>query len=73
MYIDETWANAHDGRERTWVEPDSATGGTKGGIRKPCGKGDRLIILQAGGEGGWIKAADLVFQSKNQLEITMMQ
>ena len=27
-------------------------GGTKGGIRKPSGKGSRLIILHAGSENG---------------------
>ena len=64
VYTDETWANAHDGREKTWVEHDDVTGGTKGGIRKPTGKGSRLIILHAGGENGWIEGADLVFQSK---------
>ena len=41
-----------------------AIGGTKRGIRKPSGKGSRLIILHAGGENGWINGADLVFQSK---------
>ena len=64
VYTDETWANAHDGRERTWVERDDTTGGTKGGMRKPTGKGDRLIILHAGSEDGWIKGAELVFVSK---------
>ena len=33
-------------------------------MRKPSGKGTRLIILHAGGEDGWIEGADLVFQSK---------
>ena len=32
IYLDETWANAHDGCERTWVEKDDASGGTMGGI-----------------------------------------
>ena len=41
VYADEAWANAHDRRERTWVERDDATGGMKGGMRKPTGKGDR--------------------------------
>ena len=36
----------------------------KGGIRKPSGKGSRLIILHAGSENRWINEADLVFQSK---------
>ena len=46
VYLDETWANPHDGRERTWVEKDERTGGTKGGMHKPSGKGSRLIILR---------------------------
>ena len=41
-----------------------ASGGTKGGIRKPTGKGSRLIILHVGGESGWVDGAALVFQSK---------
>ena len=40
------------------------SGGTIGGVRKPSGKGNRLIILHAGGENGWVNSADLVFQSK---------
>ena len=70
MYLDETWANAHDGKEKVWVEDDprasggTASGGTKGGIRKPSRKGSRLIILHAGGESGWVDGAALVFQSK---------
>ena len=43
---------------------EKVQGGTKGGIRKPSGKGTRLIILHAGSENGWIDGADLVFQSK---------
>ena len=65
IYLDETWANARDGIEKMWVEDDPrAVGGTKGGIRKPSGKGSRLIILHAGSDNGWINGADLVFQSK---------
>ena len=67
IYLNETWANALDGVEKMWVEDDlRAIGGTKGGIRKPSGKGSRLItcILHAGSENGWINGADLVFQSK---------
>ena len=37
MYTDETWANSHDGREKTWVEHDDITGG---GMCKPTGKGN---------------------------------
>ena len=53
--------------EKMWVEDDErAVGGTKGGVRKPSGKGSRLIILHAGCEQGWIDGAALVFQSKKQ-------
>ena len=64
VFLDETWANAHDGHSKTWVETDKPTGSTKGGIRKPSGKGNRLIILHAGSEKGWVDGAELVFQSK---------
>ena len=40
-----------------------AIGGTKGGIRKPSGKGSRLIILHAGSENGWVSDTVLVFQT----------
>ena len=64
-YLDETWANVCDGVEKTWVEDvPKAVGGMKDGIRKPSGKGSRLIILHAGNENGWVSDADLVFQSK---------
>ena len=64
VFPDETWVNTHDGRERTWVEVDQETGGTKGGVRKPSWKGTPLIILHAGSCKGWINGAELVFQSK---------
>ena len=41
-----------------------AIGGRKGAIRKPSGKGSRLIVLHAGSGSGWVHGADLVFQSK---------
>ena len=43
------------------------SGGTKGGIRKPSGKGSRLIILHAGRENGWVDVAALVFQRKKAI------
>ena len=51
--------------KKMWVEDDPrAIGGRKGGIRKPSGKGSRLIVLYAGSGSGWVHGADLVFQSK---------
>ena len=29
VYTDKTWANAHDGLEKTWVKHDDTTGVTK--------------------------------------------
>ncbi len=39
VYLDETWANAHDGKDKAWVEKDTVTGGTVGGVHRPSGKG----------------------------------
>ena len=64
VFLDETWANAHDGKDLAWVEDDPVTGGTLGGVRRPSGKGKRLIIFGAGGEMGWIPNTTLIFQSK---------
>ena len=33
VFLDETWANAHDGKVCAWVERDAVTGGTLGGVR----------------------------------------
>ena len=61
VYLDETWANSHDGKDLAWVEKDLVTGGTIGGVRRPPGKGTHLIIL---GESGWIPNTTLIFHSK---------
>ena len=67
IYLDETWANARDSFEKMRVEDDpTATGGTTVGVRKPSGKGGRLIKLHAGSENGWTDGAALVFQSTNR-------
>ena len=33
VYLDETWANAHDGKKKAWVEADTTTKGTIGGVQ----------------------------------------
>ena len=33
VYLDETWCNAHHGKEKAWVEKDVVTGGTLGGMK----------------------------------------
>ena len=64
VFLDETWANSHDGKHLAWVENDPITKGTLGGVRRPSGKGTKLIILGAGGETGWIPNTTLIFHSK---------
>ena len=77
VYLDETWANAHDGKKKAWVEKDTTTKGTIGGIEgyvfntvfilkilnifnSKSGKGERLIVLHAGGKDGWISGKQIV-------------
>ena len=36
----------------------------KGGWKIPSGKGQRLIVLHAGGIEGWVEWADLVYRLK---------
>ena len=71
VFLDETWANAHDGKDLVWVEEDTVTGGTLGGIKRPRGKGLRLIILGAGGEMEWIDNTTLIFRSKKYRRLMM--
>ena len=33
VHLDETGANAYDGKSKAWVEDDKVTGGTKGCVR----------------------------------------
>ena len=59
IYTDETWVNAHHTNEYIWFDSDG-----KGGWKVPSGKGQRLIVLHAGGVEGWVEGAILVFRSK---------
>ena len=59
IYMDETWVNAHHTNQYIWVDHDG-----KGGWKVPSGKGQRLIVVHAGGAEGWVQGADLVFRSK---------
>ena len=33
MYLDETWVNAHDSKNKAWGEKDTITGGRIGGVK----------------------------------------
>ena len=46
-------------RRQRWVDYDS-----KGGWKVSSGKGQRLIVVHAGGVKGWVDGADLVFKSR---------
>ena len=56
VYLDETWANTHDGH----IEHGSHHRSNQRRNMKPSGKGNHLIILHAGSEDAWIKGEDLV-------------
>ena len=51
--------NAHHTNNYIWIDTDG-----KGGWKVPSGKGQRLIVVHAGGAEGWVPGADLVFRSK---------
>ena len=59
VYLDETWVNAHHGRDTLWVDKDGTAG-----WKRPRVKGGRLIVLHAGTENGWVGGAELVFHAK---------
>ena len=50
VFLDETWANSHDGRDEAWVENDPVTGGTIRGVRHPLHlvKGHGALFLEQG-------------------------
>ena len=57
--MNETWVNAHHSNDYVWVDRDG-----KGGWKVPSGKGEKLIVLHAGRENGWVVGTDLVLKSK---------
>ena len=59
VYTDKTWVNKHHNNDYVWIDSDG-----KGGWKVPSGKGEKLIVLHAGGVNGWVEEADLVFKSK---------
>ena len=59
IYTDETWVNACNANEYKCADSDG-----KGGWKVSSGKGQRLIVVHAGGVEGWVEGAGLVFRSK---------
>jgi len=61
VYLDETYINRNHSRETTWY--DEADGSW---VNKPSGVGERLIIVNAITDKGWVDGAQLVFQAKKR-------
>lgn len=58
VYLDESYINKNHSRDDTWYFGDDSST-----ISKPTGKGERLIIVNAIDEEGWIPHAKLVFKA----------
>lgn len=57
VYLDETYIHASHTHQKAWSDNSNE------GLKKPINKGDRLIIVHAGGEMGFIPNARLIFKS----------
>lgn len=57
IYTDETFIHSSHTTEKGWYD-DSLKG-----LKKPISKGQRLIIVHAGGENGFIQDGLLIFKS----------
>ncbi len=61
IYLDETYVNKNHSNDFVWYcEEDGPV------IKKPTGNGERLIIVNAITEKGWVPNARLVFQSSKK-------
>ncbi len=63
IYLDESYINKNHSRDDTWYLEDDG-----GIISKPTGKGERLIIVNAISENGWIPNAKLVFKAAKKTD-----
>jgi len=67
-YLDETWVNAGECNNKTWVDKtvksyrDAFVRGLTTGAKNPTGKGKRLIILHIGSEDGFVPGGLLCFE-----------
>lgn len=61
VYVDETWVNQNHTRGTIWQNPENTEG-----LKVPTGKGNRIIICQAGSSAfGFVKGAKLIFPCKS--------
>jgi transposase len=61
VYLDESYVNVNHSNSRTWYFAEEGPW-----VRKPSGKGPRLIIVDAITSDGWVPGARLVFQAKRR-------
>ncbi len=61
VYLDETFINKNHSNQFTWYSDEDGPY-----VNKPAGKGERLIIVNAITQKGWVKNAQLVFQAKKK-------
>lgn len=59
IYTDETYIHSSHVQAKGWYDETSS------GLKKPISKGQRLIIVHAGGEKGFVKNGLLIFKSGN--------
>ena len=69
-YLDETWVNAGDCTQKTWVDNtvtshrDAFLKGLTCGTTNPSGKGKRIIVVHIGSDEGFVPGGLLSFESK---------
>ena len=61
VYLDESYVNVNHSNPRTWYFAEEGPW-----VRKPSGKGPRLIVVDAITSDGWVPGARLVFQAKRR-------
>lgn len=59
IYTDETYIHSSHVQDKGWYDASAK------GLKKPISKGQRLIIVHAGGENGFVKDGLLIFKSGN--------
>ncbi len=61
VYLDETFVNKNHSNQFTWYFEEDGPD-----VNKPSGKGERLIIVNAITQDGWVNNAKLVFEAKKK-------
>jgi transposase len=68
FYLDETWINEGHTKTKIWVDESIKSArqafieGFSTGLKDPCGKGKRLIILHIGSDEGFVDGGLLIFE-----------